>query len=463
MDSCLNAIKYSGLMIFSFSAIIIYLKIEISSPENNGISDLDIPATLKTVKEISPVLKGLTNLTYFRFFRVDLSKPCEFWVTNAMCTQELSCSLCECPAEKLPRSWLDEDYRLKEARSFNKLQILEHVFQAEQPSEIQGKIKKDPNIWRLDQINNNSIYVDLHEDKEEYTGYQGKGIWEIIYKENCKKFYDMCTNNQLLYRLISGMHASVSTHLSFYFRNLSKKNPSKKYQPNLWLYLSKVGQFPERLTNLIYATSLLMKGISRYASEIANFEIKLDDLNQEIKTKNLLKQLLYWLSRVKEKKFMHSHIFSKSLLKEEEKERFTKYFVNIAEIMDCVECQKCRVYGKMQVLGMATALRKLLNEEPIQLTRNELVALINTLNKWVESIEIWKVFEKELKRKKRDILLCMTGLIVLLLIVVRVFRSSYKDYIKTQKQKNKLETKAKAKAKAKKQKESEKNEKKKNK
>jgi ERO1-like protein alpha len=449
-------------MIFSFSFIIIYHIIKVESPQEGEIADLNIKATIEKVEEISPFLTKLTNLKYFRFFRVDLSRSCEFWVSNAMCTQKLSCSLCECPKEKLPKSWLDEDLRLKEAKSFNKFQILEHIFESNIPTphiEKEENIQStDPNIWKLDQINDNSIYVDLHEDKEEFTGYQGRGIWEVIYKENCKKFYDMCTNNKLLYRLISGLHTSVSTHLSFYFKDHSRRQrPNIKYIPNMWLYLSKVGQHSERLTNLIYATSLLMKGISRYANEISQFPIELDDLNEELKTKDLLKKLLNSLSVLKEKEFLHSDIFSKPLLRDEEKERFTKYFWNIAQIMDCVECQKCKVYGKMQVLGLATALRKLLNEEPIQLTRNELVALINTLKKWVESIEIWKIFKKELMSKKKDILMCMFGVLLMVLLLIRIFRNSYNDYQKTKSEKEKIEKKEEKPEKKEKQDETEKN------
>ncbi len=28
------------------------------------------------------------------------------------------------------------------------------------------------------------------------------------------------------------------------------------------------------------------------------------------------------------------------------------YFQNISRIMDCVECEKCKTYGKMQVYGI---------------------------------------------------------------------------------------------------------------
>lgn len=46
--------------------------------------------------------------------------------------------------------------------------------------------------------------------------------------------------------------------------------------------------------------------------------------------------------------------------------------------MDCVECEKCKVYGKLQTYGIGTALKilfsdKLEGKESISLQRNELI------------------------------------------------------------------------------------------
>ena len=36
---------------------------------------------------------------------------------------------------------------------------------------------------------------------------------------------------------------------------------------------------------------------------------------------------------------------------------FKENFRNITRIMDCVECQKCRLWGKIQTQGIGTALK----------------------------------------------------------------------------------------------------------
>lgn len=57
----------------------------------------------------------------------------------------------------------------------------------------------------------------------------------------------------------------------------------------------------------------------------------------------------------------------------------TKFF-NISMILDCVTCEKCRLNGKVQVKGLATALKILfMSDSQIQnlhLDKQEQIALI---------------------------------------------------------------------------------------
>ena len=60
--------------------------------------------------------------------------------------------------------------------------------------------------------------------------------------------------------------------------------------------------------------------------------------------------------------------------------------------MDCVTCEKCRLWGKLQILGLGTAIKVLLSsEEDLHrknfLSRQEIIALINTLHQFAKSIE----------------------------------------------------------------------------
>ncbi|MEE6492237.1 hypothetical protein FKM82_016525 [Ascaphus truei] len=90
-------------------------------------------------------------------------------------------------------------------------------------------------------------------------------------------------------------------------------------------------------------------------------------------------------------------------------EDFRQRFRNISRIMECVGCFKCRLWGKLQTQGLGTALKILFSETQIanlperglpygfQLTRQEIVALLNAFG-WIStSVKELENFRKLLK------------------------------------------------------------------
>lgn len=77
------------------------------------------------------------------------------------------------------------------------------------------------------------------------------------------------------------------------------------------------------------------------------------------------------------------------------KEQFRQHFRNISRIMDCVGCDKCKLWGKLQTHGLGTALKILFsgkfdrwestlnnfNRKKFFLERSEIVALINAIGR----------------------------------------------------------------------------------
>ena len=73
------------------------------------------------------------------------------------------------------------------------------------------------------------------------------------------------------------------------------------------------------------------------------------------------------------------------------KHEFQSRFRNISRIMDCVGCEKCRLWGKLQVLGLGTALKILMSDDEaggFSLQRNEVIALLNTLGQLSTSVQV---------------------------------------------------------------------------
>jgi ERO1-like protein alpha len=74
--------------------------------------------------------------------------------------------------------------------------------------------------------------------------------------------------------------------------------------------------------------------------------------------------------------------------------------------MDCVGCEKCRLWGKLQILGLATALKILFSVEDspahtLDLQRNEVIALVNLLSRLSESLELVHEVANDIKTSNK--------------------------------------------------------------
>jgi ERO1-like protein alpha len=96
------------------------------------------------------------------------------------------------------------------------------------------------------------------------------------------------------------------------------------------------------------------------------------------------------------------------------KQELRGHFQNITSIMDCVGCEKCKLWGKLQFLGIATALKILLESddcfqeglppmqmlEKLKLERNEVIALVNLLTKLSHSVATYRVLSERLQEEE---------------------------------------------------------------
>merc|ERR1719330_1176162 len=111
--------------------------------------------------------------------------------------------------------------------------------------------------------------------------------------------------------------------------------------------------------------------------------------------------------------FDETSMFTGGKQAEDMKIEFREHFRNITRVIDCVGCDKCKLWGKLQVTGLGTALKILFSGEfdkphpplllkpkgDLKLTRNEIVALFNSFAKLSQSIVELERF-RELLRKK---------------------------------------------------------------
>jgi len=301
-------------------------------------------------------------------------------------------------------------------------------------------------------------YVSLVDNPERFTGYTGVGsqqVWEAIYRENCfskpskngksttgsstpggfgglqqnqaanelrnamreqglqqgvksaiaqggatarvdpVEFDDECLEKRVFYRVISGMHASISTHLCWDYLNQT----TGEWAPNLSCYENRLHKFPDRISNIYFNYALIMRAVGKIKQHIKDYEFCSADPEQDMRTKNMVLRLASAIPSGPE-------IFDESVMFREPgnglnlKEDFRNRFRNVSRIMDCVGCDKCRLWGKLQTAGYGTALKVLFefdekdsSRDP-PLRRTELVALLNTMDRLSHSLIAIKEFRR---------------------------------------------------------------------
>ena len=268
-------------------------------------------------------------------------------------------------------------------------------------------------------------YVSLVDNPERFTGYAGMDVWDAIYKENCfskesqissapqrgrsnNPFQahndlrnviqanslstelavdDECLEKRVFYRIISGMHASISTHICFDYLNQT----TGTWGPNLQCYKDRLATHPERVSNLYFDYAILLRAVTKLRTYLKNYTFCSGDPSQDAATKS---KILYLADTAAS----HPQIFDENTMFQdpdvsgELKEDFRNRFRNISRLMDCVGCDKCRLWGKVQTVGYGTALKVLFEYEELKngenppLRRTELVALVNTLDRVSNSL-----------------------------------------------------------------------------
>ncbi|CAO3667413.1 unnamed protein product [Umbelopsis vinacea] len=314
------------------------------------------------------------------------------------------------------------------------------------------------------------VYVDLSQNPERFTGYAGASaarVWKSIYEENCfnivhkmtegcetcnnimniggpsksntenidsgisksiqnpfatvpnsrkdldrllndlaedpdSESEEVCLEKRVYYRVISGLHSSISIHICDGYFNQT----TGEWSANLDCFVSRIGSHPERLHNVYFTHTLLMRALIKLSDYLNEYTFCTGDTIEEAETKQLV------LDLIKNTKACPSTFDERNLFQGANakalKEEFKEHFRNVTRIMDCVGCEKCKLWGKLQTTGLGTALKVLFSYEDKSLNartnpglfeRSEIIALVNTINRFSESLRAIDKFRKMYQAK----------------------------------------------------------------
>ncbi|PYH97790.1 endoplasmic oxidoreductin [Aspergillus ellipticus CBS 707.79] len=400
--------------------------------------------------QVYTLLQSITQETdFFSYYRLNLfNKVCPFWSdANSMCGN-IACSVNTIDSEDdIPLTWRAEELSKLEGP---KAGHPGRKVQAERPYKpLQGKLgenvgescvveyddecdERDYCVPEDEGASSKGDYVSLVDNPERFTGYAGMGshqVWDAIYRENCflkpvpelspapdgglQAFNDFrnvlqqelkrpdllpldneCLEKRVFHRVISGMHASISTHLCWDYLNQT----TGQWHPNLQCFKERLHDHPERISNLYFNYALVSRAVAKLQKHLQNYSYCTSDPVQDAETRGKVSQLTATLSE--RRQIFDEHVMFQDPSAIGLKEDFRNRFRNVSRLMDCVGCDKCRLWGKLQVNGYGTALKVLFeydetkNGENPPLRRTELVALMNTLGRISHSVAAVRSFHR---------------------------------------------------------------------
>lgn len=262
--------------------------------------------------------------------------------------------------------------------------------------------------------------VDLLLNPERNTGYNGTHIWRAIYEENCIAINDgddMCFEERVLYRLLSGLHTSTTISIAMNYYPPSKRKNRIDWEPNPQYFMSKfvqdyndryggggIDSSPEdHIRNIHFSYAVLLRALHKASPFLYDYLSN----RKKIYTGNTVEDetAIVLLRRLLDSSILKScasvfTAFDESLMFQESssddnknnvislQKHFKGMFHNVSSILDCVQCQQCKLHGKLTMLGYGTALKILFVKDihQLNLKQNEIVAFINTIGRLSESL-----------------------------------------------------------------------------
>lgn len=343
---------------------------------------------------------------------MDLNKECPFWPEPFLCTNR------DCSVKVLDNAHLHLREHWEEESHFGNVDLGKLTYSSVKKSSPFSSHcdQSDSDFCVQEDLDSESaVYVDLIMNPERFTGYSGDSswrVWKSIYEQNCFKFVygeqksmaditllapqdDVCLEKRAFYKVVSGLHSSISTHLCEQWLNKT----TGTWQPNLDCFHTKVAEYPDRLKNMYFLYTIIAEAVASLKDKLHDYTFCHANKMENMKTKSLLENIFSDLSAsyplLEEDKMFNGN---QMLLAD-----FKLHFRNISRIMDCVGCEKCRLWGKIQISGIGTAMKILFSNEetdgPLRLRRSELVALFNAYTRIAESIDAVEIFRNLYKER----------------------------------------------------------------
>lgn len=355
--------------------------------------------------EVKPLIEELVKTPFFRYFKVDLYCECPLWPDDGMCSLR-DCSVCECEEQEVPEPWR----KAEAVEGCDSVQLESNVDRTLAPHVKASLLSvrdwrgyRNPWMPEGDEKVEFS-YINLLRNSERYTGYKGEHaarVWGAIYTQDMFKGINTPSTppeQRVFYRLISGMHSSITAHV---VNDYLIDEATQTWGPNLEMFKWRLGipEVKDRVENLYFSYLFMLRAAMKAAPILGATDYDTGNPTEDAHTRDLMHRLLNseTLQTACPIPFDEGRLW-KGANSEALKQQLQTTFHNITHIMDCVGCEKCKMWAKLQLLGIATSLKILFSAEDcgggtgdiagLVLERNEVISLFNTLERLAAGVEV---------------------------------------------------------------------------
>ncbi|KAI2801945.1 oxidoreductase [Blomia tropicalis] len=337
---------------------------------------------------LSPRISSIVKMDPFKFVKFNLKRTCKLWPDIFSCTK-IGCNIKFCDRSELPKSYLELDQNESDdddcpKNSPKALSQLDQTLSKGNVETLNDLFQCSPDD------SDDSEYYDLIRNPERYTGYDGCQIWKAIYEENCfpnekgrnifSSLDQRCYEERVFYRSISGLHSSITTHLTSLY-HISNNH----FGPNADEYFKRFNGHSAYIKNLFFIYLIELRALYKSHPYLLE-KIKWKTVDDKAEIRDAIRDLL------KTERLFKWHFNENVLFTHDTKplaQQLAAHFHNITfNIMDCVSCDKCRLWGKVQTHGLGTAFKILLTKDinQLRLSHHEITCLLNALARLSHSI-----------------------------------------------------------------------------
>jgi len=242
-------------------------------------------------------------------------------------------------------------------------------------------------------------YYDISAFSEGYTGYDGREVWQFIHNRICFEGYGYGDDHWKadFNKAVSGLHSMISAQVN---RGIQERvdadegfsddevwrDPDAEFQRRL----SPTGENPLALENLYFTYMLLLKAASQAKSLLVR-ECQAGSIDGAASSG--LMSILDDPILSDESVAVASNKFQAHASKDSDSVgslwEARMRMRELLRIMNCVQCNKCRLHGKISTMGLSTAFQVLVGADQTggsKLHRVELAALVSTIHKFATAV-----------------------------------------------------------------------------